>query len=164
MFAKGFPWICLVFALVPAVIQATDLQQPEPSKQKEQPNDVQSVPPQQPRIQPGSKVYIAPMGGFEADLKTAIIKKKVPILLVDQRENAEFEMTGVAESKKAGAAKILIMGSFHSTEDASIKISNLKTGDIVYAYSVHKENSTHGKKNSAEACAKHLKEEAVAPK
>jgi len=28
----------------------------------------------------------------------------------------------------------------------------------VWAYSVHEEASTHGKKSSAEACAKHLKD------
>lgn len=118
----------------------------------------------QTKLQAGSKVYIAPMDGFETYLKTAIQKKRVPIEIVEQREKADYEITGVAESKKAGAAKIVIMGSWHSTEDASIKISNLKTGEIVYAYSVHKENSTHGKQSSAEACAKHLKDEGVTSK
>jgi hypothetical protein len=164
MFAKRLPWICLPLFIGLVTIQATQPQQPEPAKQKDQPSDSRNVAAQQPVIPAKSKIYIAPMGGFEDDLKTAMTTKKVPVLLVDRRENAEFEITGVAESKKAGAAKILIMGSFHSTEDASIKVSNLKTGEIVYAYSVHKENSTHGKKSSAEACAKHLKDEAVLPK
>ena len=60
------------------------------------------------------------------------------------------------------AAKVLIMGSWHSTEDASIKISSLKSGEIVYAYSVHEDNSTHGEQSSAEACAKHLKDDGIA--
>ena len=54
------------------------------------------------------------------------------------------------------------MGSWHSTEDASIKISSLKSGEIVYAYSVHEDNSTHGEQSSAEACAKHLKDDGIA--
>jgi len=45
-----------------------------------------------------------------------------------------------------------------------VKVANLKTGELVYAYSVHKEISAHGKQSSAEACAKHLKDEAVNPK
>jgi hypothetical protein len=61
---------------------------------------------------------------------------------MERRADADYEITGVSESKKAGAAKVLIMGSWHSTEDASIKISSLKSGEIVYAYSVHEENST----------------------
>ena len=50
------------------------------------------------------------------------------------------------------------MGSWHSREEASINVANIKTGEIVFAYSAHKENSAHGKQSSAEACAKHLKE------
>jgi len=128
--------------------------------------DKESDKPKQPqqKLAVGSKVYIAPMDGFETYLKAAIVKKKVPIELVEQREKADYEITGVSESKKAGAAKIIIMGSWHSAEDASIKVSNLKSGEVVYAYSVHKGNSTHGKQTSAEACAKHLKDEGVASK
>jgi len=118
----------------------------------------------QKRIPAGSKVYIAPMDGFEKFLKDAIAKKKVPVEVVEQREKADYEITGVAESKKAGAAKKLIMGSWHSTEDASIKVTDLKSGEVSYAYSVHEENSTHGMKSSAESCAKHLKDEGVISK
>lgn len=118
----------------------------------------------QQKIPAGSKVYIAPMEGFETYLKAAIIKKKVPIELVEEREKADYEITGVSESKKAGAAKIIIMGSWHSKEEASIRVANIRSGEIVYAYSVHKANSAHGKKSSAEACAKHLKDEAVSSK
>lgn len=135
--------------------------QPEQSAQTKQAQDAKLP---QHRIPAGSKVYIAPMDGFETYLKAAITKKKVPFEIVEQRDKADYEITGVAESKKAGAAKIIIMGSWHSTEDASIKVSDLRSGEIVYAYSVHKDNSAHGKQSSAEACAKHLKDEAFAGK
>jgi len=101
------------------------------------------------------------MEGFETFLKAAIVNKNVAINLAEDRSKAEFEITGAAESKKAGAAKKIIMGSFHSTEDASIKVTDLKSGEVVYAYSVHEENSNHGKQSSAESCAKHLKDEGV---
>jgi hypothetical protein len=120
-------------------------------------------PPQQ-KIPAGARVYVAPMDGFEVYLKAAIAKKRVPVELVDLRDRADYEITGVSESKKASTAKKLIAGSFHSTEDASIKVSNIKSGDVVYAYSVHEQNSTHGAQSSAEACAKHLKEDGIAPK
>src|SRR5262252_163440 len=115
--------------------------------------------PQDPKIPRGAKVFIAPMDGFETFLKTAIAKKKVAVEIVEDRNKAEYEITGVAESKKAGAAKKIIMGSWHSTENASIKVTDLKSGEVVYAYSVHEENSNHGKQSSAESCAKHLKDE-----
>jgi len=40
----------------------------------------------------------------------------------------------------------------------------VKTGEMVYAYAVHKKDSAHGQRSTAEACAKHLKDEAVAAK
>jgi hypothetical protein len=118
----------------------------------------------QTKIPSGSKVFIAAMGGFEVPFKKAVTDKKVPIELVEQREQAEYEITGAAESKKASTAKKVILGSWHSDEEASIKVASLKTGEIVYAYSVHKQDSAHGQRSTAEACAKHLKDEAIASK
>lgn len=160
MICKKLRLISTIVFLTPFANAASGLRQAEGTKQVEQSKQETKAPQQ--KIAVGSKVYVAPMDGFETYLKAAIIKKKVPIEIVEQKEKAEYEITGVAESKKAGAAKKVIMGSWHSTEDASLKISNLRTGEIVYAYSVHKENSTHGKQSSAEACAKHLKDEGVA--
>ena len=109
-------------------------------------------------IPAGSKVYIAPMDGFETFLKAALEKKEVPLIVVEEKDKADFEITGASESQKASAAKKIFMGSWHSREEASINVANIKTGEIVFAYSAHKDNSAHGKRSSAEACAKHLKE------
>jgi hypothetical protein len=110
-----------------------------------------------PSIPAGSTVYVAPMGGFETYLKAALQSKKVPLQVVEKKEDAAYEITGVSETKKAGTAKILITGSWHSREEASIQVTDLKSGVVAFAYSYVTENSTHGKKSSAEACAKHLK-------
>jgi hypothetical protein len=110
-------------------------------------------------IPSGAKVFVAPMpNGFDEFMKSALEKKKVPVTVVANRDQAEFEITGYSESQKAGAAKIIIMGSWHSRETASIKVANLKSGVIAFAYSYNTDNSAHGKKTSSEACAKHLKE------
>jgi hypothetical protein len=85
-------------------------------------------------------------------------KKKVPLTIVESRESAEFEITGTSETQKAGAAKKILQLNWHSAEQASIAIANLKTGEVVFAYSVNKESSSHGKQSTAEACAKHIKE------
>jgi len=37
-------------------------------------------------------------------------------------------------------------------------VNDLKSGDVVFAYAYHADNSAHGRKSSAESCAKHLKE------
>src|SRR5919204_6578612 len=103
-------------------------------------------------IPKGAKLFIAPMpDNFDEYLKTAIQKKSVPVTVVDKREDAEFEITGYSETQKAGTAKKIIMGSWHSGESASIKVAHLKTSTIVFAYSYHNNNSAHGKKTSAES-------------
>jgi len=110
-------------------------------------------------IERGSKFYVAPMeGGFDTFVIAALVKKQVPVTVVTDRTKAEFEMSGIAESEKAGWAKMLFMGSQQSRELASIKVVNLKNGEVVYGYAVHKGNSYRGKQSAAEACAKHLKE------
>ncbi len=109
-------------------------------------------------IPAGSKVYIAPMDGFETHLKAAIEKKKVPLTIVENKHDAVYEITGVASSQKASTAKKLIRGSWHSREEASIQVTDLKKGVVAFAYSYHASDSAHGKRSSAESCAKHLKE------
>jgi hypothetical protein len=107
----------------------------------------------------GAKVFIAPMpDGFDEFLKAAIEKKKVPIVLVSDKDKAEFQITGQAETQKASTAKKVIMWDWRSNEQASIQVANLQSGEVVFAYSVNKVSSAHGKKSSAEACAKHIKE------
>lgn len=110
-------------------------------------------------IPKGAKLFIAPMpDDFNQYLKAAIETKKVPVTVVENRDQADFEITGYAETQKASTAKKLIMGSWHSRESASIKVANLKSGIVAFAYSYNNDNSAHGRKSSSEACAKHLKD------
>jgi hypothetical protein len=111
------------------------------------------------RIPSGSRLYIAPIeGGYDTYLAAAMHNKQVPLVLVTDKSKADFELSGVTESEKAGWAKIAFMGSTNTNEQASIKVINLKTGTIVFGYNVNKTNSFKGKQSSSEACAKHLKE------
>ena len=64
----------------------------------------------------------------------------------------------MAESEKATWAKMLFARSTNSMEEAGIKITNISTDEVVFAYAVHKSNSVRGKQSAAEACAKHMKE------
>jgi len=98
------------------------------------------------------------MNGYETYIKAAFDKKKLPLVIVEQRDHADFEISGSAESQKASAAKKVIRLDWHSTEQASVRITNLKSSEVVFAYSVHKGSSAHGKQSSAEACAKHIKD------
>jgi hypothetical protein len=117
-----------------------------------------NAPPSQ-KIPKGAKVFVAPIAeGFDSFLRDAIAKKKVPVEITTNRDQADYEITGTADTQKASTAKKLIMGNWHSREEASITLNNIKSGEVVWAYSVHQEASTHGKRSSAESCAKHLKD------
>ena len=106
-----------------------------------------------------SKLYVAPMSsGFETYVVAGLEKKKVPLIVVTDRSKADFELTGVSDSDKAGWAKMLFLGSQQSHESASVKVVNLKTGNVVFAYSVNKANSARGKQSAGEAVAKHINE------
>jgi hypothetical protein len=110
-------------------------------------------------LRPGAKVFLNTMpDDFHSYLRAAFTKKKVPLVVVDTKDEAEFEIKGTSETQKAGAAKKIFMGSWHSDEQASISVSSLRSGEIAFAYSTNKKNSAHGKQTSAEACAKHLKQ------
>jgi 3D (Asp-Asp-Asp) domain-containing protein len=83
----------------------------------------------------GSKVYvhqIQGMNGFENYLVAAFKKKKVDLMVVADRSQADFEITGFAEHKRAGWAKI-IFGSGLPESEASIQVVNVKTSVVAYA-------------------------------
>jgi len=109
------------------------------------------------RIPAGAKVYIGPLNGYESFLVAAIIKKETPVVVVNSPEKADYTISGVSESVQSGWAKMLFTGSQQSNEQASIVMTNLKTGVAVWGYNVNKTNSYKGKQSSSEACAKHLK-------
>jgi hypothetical protein len=110
-------------------------------------------------IERSSRIYISPIeGGFDTFLAAAIIKKQVPVVVVTDRAKADYEITGIANTEKAGWAKMLFMGVDNSNDMASIKVVYLKSDEVVYGYSVRKGNSARGKQSAAEACAKHLKQ------
>jgi hypothetical protein len=110
-------------------------------------------------IPPHAKVFVSAMpDGFDEYLKAAIETKKVPVQVVADKDSADFVITSSSETQKASTAKKVIMWDWRSNEQASIQVANVQSGEVVFAYSVNKISSAHGKKSSAEACAKHLKE------
>lgn len=113
--------------------------------------------PENMKITPGARVYIAPMDGFENYLAAALGKKKVPLVPVFDQSQADYVISGTSVDKKAGWAKIVFMGNIHSDNAASVTMTDKRTGAIVYAYAVDKKSTMHGQQTTAEACAKHLK-------
>ena len=108
------------------------------------------------RIPRNSKVYIAPIDGFEIYLAAALRKKEVPLLMVTDRDQADFEITGTHETKDAGWAKIIFV-SPQPSATASMQVVNLKTKVVAYADSSHRISANRGERSTAEKLAKYLK-------
>ncbi len=108
------------------------------------------------RIPRNSKVYIAPMEGFETYLAAALRKKEVPLIIVTDREEADFEITGTHEKKNASWAKTIFVNPSPSAS-ASMQVVNLKTKVVVYADSSHRTSASRGERSTAEKLAKYLK-------
>lgn len=148
MNSNGLGSVVLALALTWSVISLPGFQEKKTSETSPQK-----------RMESGSKVYVAPMdGGFDVSLVAAIVKKQVPVTVVNDRAKADYEVSGISQSDKAGWAKMLFLGTDASNEQASIKVVDLKSGEVVFGYNVKKENSARGRQSAAEACAKHMKE------
>jgi hypothetical protein len=113
-----------------------------------------------------SRVYIArftsedtekPVEGFETYMAAALRKKGVPLVIVSDRSQADFEITGSADKKGAGAAKKWLLGDFRKTTSAAFTITNLHTGVVAYADASHRASANKGLRSSAEKLAKYLK-------
>jgi hypothetical protein len=131
----------------------------EPPANSPQRMDFSTPVPVDTHILAGATVFIVPMEGFENYLAAALQKKNVPLIPVASEEQARYILKGTAEEKKPGWAKMVMMKQIHSDDAASVQLIDRKSGAIVFAYSVNKKNTLHGEQTTAEACAKHLKEQ-----
>ncbi len=132
---------------------------PSPSPEAAPPA-ASSSPAEGPRRLPAdAKVYVAPYdNGFETYLVAALKKKQVPVVVLNRREGADFQIAGIADSKDPSVGrKLLYLWQTGPDEVATMSVWDLHTGTVVYAYATRKKNSAHGKQSSAESLAKHLK-------
>ena len=109
-------------------------------------------------IPAGSKLCIEGEQGFDTFLTAALNKKKVSVSVVGDCSKADYKVSAATQSDKASWSRVVFLGQTGSNEEASMKVTDIKTSEVVFAYAVHKRNSVRGKQSSAEACAKHLKD------
>ena len=109
------------------------------------------------RIPRNSRVYIAPADGFEQYLAAALRKKSVPLLIVIDREVADFEITATHDKQDASWARIYVWGLLHGSAQASIQVVNVKTKVVVFADSSTRLVALRGERSTAEKLAKMLK-------
>lgn len=109
-------------------------------------------------IPANSTVYVDEMpDGFQHYLMAAMRKKSVPLIVIADPSQADFIILGVSETKRAGWAKMLFLGSGQSGEMASITMVNRKTKVVVFSDSSHRYNALRGRRSTAEKLAKYLR-------
>lgn len=111
--------------------------------------------------QTGARVYVNNMGGFGSYLAAALRVKGVPVTVVMDRRQADFEIVGTSESKNPNWAEVIFLKHGRSTESATITLVNLRSTEAVFAYAYNMGQAYFGKQSAAESCAKHLREAIV---
>jgi hypothetical protein len=141
---------------------------------------------QVPQIKSGSAVFIEPMGGYETYLAAAFVKKQVPLVVVTDRNKADYIIRSTVNQNTPSAPAVLVNNSATVNEgdspnqqawdqgwaagqqraarraalgssDVSIAVVDAKTAQIVFAHSAGK-GGTNQLQKTAEDCAKHLRE------
>lgn len=113
--------------------------------QTEIPNDPADM-----RIPRNAKVYIAPANGFEQYLAAAFRKRSVPLLIVTDRDAANFEITATHDKQPASWARIYVWGLLQGSASASIQVVNLKTKVVDFADSSERLVALRGERSTAE--------------
>jgi hypothetical protein len=113
-----------------------------------------------------TKVFVDADNGFNFYLTAAMAAKHVSATVVTDKNMADYALEGVSDvQRRLGLYGSIIYDwtapllpqSVHSNSEASIRLVNLRTSEVVFAFSVDRNNALHGKKSIAEDCAKHLK-------
>lgn len=113
-------------------------------------------------IEPNPTVFVEATEGFDSYISAAIVKKKVPIRVTQTIENATYVLTNKVEQKEESGVSKLARCVFaycigiEGTQTATVRLVNVKTGEVAWAYNVRKPGSKNFQ-SSAEAIAKHLK-------
>jgi len=104
------------------------------------------------------------MDGFAQFVSDAIVKKKVPVVLVQERAKADFVMSGDAHVHKRGFFTSFVLSTGGK---GSVSIKDARTGDQVFACKFNKVDQMEADgyiyQSWAESCAKHMKK-ALEPK
>ena len=109
------------------------------------------------------RIYIEPQNGFESYISAAIVKKNVPAVVTQNKDEANFVLTsavvGKEESSGSKVARCLFLycAGIQGVQTATVQLVNSKTQDVAWAYNVHK-GSASAYQSTSEAIAKHLKE------
>ena len=105
----------------------------------------------------GNSEHKAKQVDFGTALSAGLFKKKVPVVVVGDKSQADWVIQSVSsqQSDSTGTkiAKMVILGSTNFTKfDGTIQVMDIESSAVFFAYSVKKNNF----QSAAEAFAKHF--------
>ena len=114
----------------------------------------------------GTKIFLAPQGGFETYLAAAFTKKHLLAKIVGEAEQSDYvlEAAPVEHRPESAGSKVarclfLYCAGIEGAESTSVRLIDQKTKETVWSYTV---NKGHQREQSlAEAVAKHLANEFI---
>jgi hypothetical protein len=111
-------------------------------------------------IPANSKIYIAEMPeDFHTFMAAAFKDVELPLFIVTDRDKADFEMKGTAaESQRNSWARVIFAGQTGSKESASVTISNVNSGIVVFSAASDRSNARRGKRSVANKMARELRD------
>jgi hypothetical protein len=99
---------------------------------------------------------------FGSALSAALLKKKVPILVVTDQNKAQWSIKSVSAQKEDSTgtkvAKVAVLGVFAGSFtkfEGTIQVIDKNTSAVIYAYNVKKNNF----QSAAEAFAEHFRDD-----
>lgn len=107
-----------------------------------------------------SKVYIAEMPeDFHTFMTAAFKDTELQLFIVTDRDKADFEMKGTAAASQRNSwARVIFAGQTGSKESASISMSNIRTGIVVFSAASDRSNARRGKRSVANKMARELRD------
>jgi hypothetical protein len=108
------------------------------------------------------RVFIESQEGFESYIAAAMVKKKVPVTVTANKDDAAFVLTSVVEGQEESTGSKIARCLFAycagigGSQTATVQLVNAATKEVVWAYNV-KKGGAKNYQSSAESIAKHLK-------
>lgn len=165
--ANRLPAATLGLSLAVATALAQEPPTPTPAPAETAPLAPPSTPTATPavaapmRMHRGSKLFIEP-SEFGMALSAAILKKKVPVVGLTERDKADFFVQTVSSATKEGTgervAKLILFGGWAGSGKhfyATVTITN-RDGAIIFAHNSKKENFQSAAENIAKEIKKHI--------
>ncbi len=148
-------------AMATARAQQTQIQQPPPTAVVAPVTTPTSPAGAPTRIERNAKLFIEP-SDFGTALSAAILKKKVPVVVITDQEKADFFVQTVSNATQEKTAervtKVLVFGAFAGSGrrfEASVTITN-RDRAVVFAHNSKKENFQSAAENIAKELKKHI--------